>query len=214
MIGSPNTKVNPLVVYSTYIAVKLHFERGSYDAFKYNFKGPHKKISTFTKSKDKFVYEKLAIKYQKYDELIHFFLANFLAGNTWIRDMTDEAYIEWLGKIQSMSYRFNADMNKLYDYAVNHDLNFDECLKVNPASKSIAILNLLTKGIINEESVIIIDVLVGFLNRINKSTVSDPLGILSDAVYRMLQYKPFIRSRVNIAASKNTIINLFTDISK
>lgn len=214
MIGSPNTKVNPLVVYSTYIAVKLHFDRGSYDAFKYNFKGPHKKLSTFTKSKDKFVYEKLAVKYQKHDELIHFFLANILAGNTWIRDMTDEAYIEWLGKIQSMTYRFNADMNKLLDYAINHSLTFDECLKVNPASKSVPILTLLSKGVINAESVVSIDVLVGFLDRINKSTVSDPLGILSDTMYRLQQYKPFIRSRINIAASKNTIINLFTDISK
>jgi hypothetical protein len=214
MIVSANARANPLTVYSTYIAVKLHFERGSYDAFKYNFKGPHKKTQTFLKSKDKYVYEKLAQRYPKMNELIHFFLANILAGNTWIRDMTDEAYIEWLGRVQSMTYRFNTDMNKLREYAGDRELTFDECLVFNQATMQVPILSLMQKGIISEESVVAIDVLVGFLNRINKNPVSDPLGILSDTVYRLQQYKPFIRSRVNIAASKNSIINLFTDISK
>jgi hypothetical protein len=208
------TQVNPLTVYSAYIAVKLHFEKGSYDAFKYNFKGPSKRLSTFSKSKEKFVYEKLARKYPKHEDLVQFFVANILAGNTWIRDMTDEVFIEWLGKIQSMSYRFKADMNKLLDYAENQELSFDDLLMIRPSTKQVPILTLLAQGTISAESVVTIDVLVSFLKRINKSTVSDPLGILSETLYRLEQYKPFIRSRINTAAAKNCIINLFTEAGK
>lgn len=213
MTYSSNIRVNPFTVYSTYIAIKLHFDRGSYDAFKYNFKGPHKKNATLENSKDRYVYEKLAIKYPKQHDLIEFFLANNLANNKWIRDMTDDAYVEWLGKIQSMTYRFNTDMNNLVDFATDRDYTFDDCLKVNAASKSVPIISLFSKGIISEESIVTLDVLIDFLKSINKSTVSDPLGILSDTVYRMQQYKPFIRARINTAASKNIIINLFKDMS-
>lgn len=204
------TEVNPLVVYSTYIAIKLHFEKGSYDAFKFNFKGPQKKIGAFMKSNDRFAYEKIAKKYPNFQNLVFFLLANVLDGRTWIRDMTDEAYHVWTAKMQRMSYQFSTDMNFMHDYAVNHDLTFDECLLPNLSTNLVPILELHRKGNIQVESVIIIDVLVDFLSRINKKTLSDPLGVLSDRVYLMQQYKPFIKQRINVAASKNIIINLFS----
>lgn len=208
------TEVNPLVVYSTYIAIKLHFEKGSYDAFKFNFKGPQKKIGAFLKSNDRFVYEKIAKKYPNFQNLVWFLLANVLDGRTWIRDMSDDVYQLWVAKMQRMTYQFSTDMNVMHDYAVNHDLNFDECLLPNPSNKTIPIIELLRKGNIEIESVITIDVLVDFLSRINKKTLADPLGVLSDRVYLMQQYKPFIKQKINIAASKNIIINLFTDVNK
>lgn len=206
-------QVNPLVVYSTYIAIKLHFERGTYDAFKFNFKGPSRKISAFQKSPDRFVYERLARVYPNMTDLIQYILANVLAGNTWIRNMNDETYLLWVARIQRMQYQFSADMNTLRDYAINHELSFDDCLKPRAVSNEIAILELCRRGSIQVESVIIVDFLVGFLESINKKTLSDPLGILSDSVYRMQQYKPFIVSRINTAAVKNIIINLFTDVN-
>lgn len=207
------TEVNPLVVYSTYMAVKLHFERGSYDAFKFNFKGPSRKNSAFQKSPDRFAYEKLAKKYPNITDLIHYLLANVLDGRSWIRDMNEEVYLLWIARMQRMQYQFNTDMNTLCDYAINHKLSFDDCLKPHPSSNEVPILELCKRGSIQVESVIIVDFLVGFLSRINKKTLSDPLGILSDRVYMMQQYKPFIVPRINTAAVKNIIINLFTDVN-
>jgi hypothetical protein len=202
-------QVNPVIVYSTFMAVKLHFQPGSYDAFKYHFKVPVKK-GVF-QSNERFFYEKIAKKYSKYDDLVCFFLANVLDGNKWIGDMSDSTYLEWQGKMQSMKYHFNCDMNFLRDFADNHSLSFDDCLR---GTTDVPVLNLLMKQKIREESVIILDVLVGFLKHINKNLASDPLGILSDAVYRLQQYKPFLLPRINIAASKNHIINLFTSVDK
>lgn len=208
------TQVTPLVVYSTYIAVKLHFEKGSYDAFKYNFKGPQKKIAAFQKSNDRFAFEKIAKKYHNFSDLVFFLLANVLDGRMWIRDMSDEIYVLWTAKMQRLSYQFSADMQVLHDHAVNHELTFDDCLHPRPITNLVPILELLRKGRIQVESVIIIDVLVDFLSRINKKTVSDPLGLTNDKVYLMQQYTPFIKQRVNVAASKNIIINLFTVVGK
>lgn len=207
------TEVNPLTVYSTYIAIKLHFERGSYNAFKFNFKGPKRSLNTFLKSKDRYSYEKIAKKYPSMNDLIGYLLANILAGSTWIRDMDDETYLLWVAKMQRMQYQFSADMTVLSDYAFNHDLTFDDCLKVSRDGSSVPIIDLVKQGRIQVESAIIVDELVGFLAGINKSTVSDPLGILSDRVYMMQQYKPFIVSRINKSAAKNIIINLFTAVS-
>jgi hypothetical protein len=206
------TEVNPLTVYSTYIAIKLHFERGSYDAFKFNFKGPTRKLQNFLKNKDRFTYERIAKKYPVMNDLIGFLLANILAGNTWIRDMDDETYMLWVAKLQRLQYQFSADMNVLLDYAINHSLDFDACLSVRDDRQSVPIIDLVKSARIQVESALIIDHLVGFLARINKSTLSDPLGILSDRVYSMIQYKPFIVSRINTTASKNIIINLFTSV--
>jgi hypothetical protein len=207
-------EVNPLVVYSTFIAIKLHFEKGSYDAFKFNFKGPQKRMSAFLKSNDRYSYEKIAKKYHKFNDLIDFLLANTLAGRSWIREMCDEELFLWQAKMQRITYQFNIDMNVFKEYAIDHELNFDDCLRFNNSLGCVPLLELFRKGKINVESVITIDVLVGFLSSINKKTISDPLGVLSDRVYLMQQYKPFIKDRINIAASKNTVINLFTDVNK
>lgn len=202
--------VTPLVVYSTYIAVKLHFDRGTYDAFKFNFKGPTKKTIAFQKSPDRYVYEKLARKFPNILDLIYFLVANVLEGKKWIRDMDDETHLLWVAKMQRMQYQFSTDMNTMHDYAVNRLISFDDCLKPMPVSHKVPILELLQKESIQVESVIIVDVLVDFLSRINKNALHDPLGILSDRVYMMKQYKPFLVPKINNAACKNIIINLFT----
>lgn len=204
------TEVNPLVVYSTYMAIKLHFENGSYDAFKFQFKGPQRKLAAFLKSNDRFTYEKIARKYPHFQNLIDFLLANALDGRKWIRDMDDEVYQMWTAKIQRMTYQFNNDMTRMADYALDNKLTFDDCLKPNASTDRVPILDLFAKGAISAESVITIDVLVDFLKHINKKAMADPLGILSDKVYMLKQYKPFIIQKINVAASKNTIINLFS----
>jgi hypothetical protein len=144
------------------------------------------------------------------NDLIGFLLANTLSGNTWIRDMTDETYLLWVARMQRMQYQFSSDMNTLADYAINHELTFDDCLTVSRDGQSVPILDLVKQDRIQVESVIIIDVLVGFLSRIN--ILSDPLGILRDRIYIMQQYKPFIVSRVNKDAAKNVIIDRFSDL--
>ena len=206
--------VNPFTVFSAHHSIRLHFERGSYDAFKYKFKGPKIKPATFEKSRDRFWYEKIASKYRNdSNNLIDFLLSNHLVGNSWIRDCDNEVYLVWLGRIQSLTYTFNLDANKIHDYSINNDLQFDELFEINRYRK-VPVLDLLNRKMISEESVVILDSILNFLKPLNKQKGDDPLDILSDMVYRLRQYKPFLENRINKSAAKNTLQNLFTSNAK
>lgn len=206
--------VNPFTVFSVHHSIRLHFERGTYDAFKYNFKGPRIKPKTFEKSRDRFCYEKIAMKYRNdSDNLIDFLLANHLVGNSWIRDCDNDVYDIWLGRIQSLTYSFNLDANKIYDYSINNDISFDDLFVLNRYGK-VPILDLLKRNLISEESVVILDSILNFLKPINKHLEEDPLDLLSDTNYRLRQYRPFLEKRINKSAAKNTLQNLFTSNAK
>lgn len=201
--------MHPIDVYSTFMAIKLHFGAGKYDAFKFNFKGPKQKMSTFLKSRDRYTYEKLGKKFRNKSELIGYLLANYLEGNTWIGAMDEDTYQTWISKIQAMRYNFNTDIGVLSDYAENHGLSFDDCLIER--KNSVPVFDLYRKGRIRLETLVILDILLGYSSNINNGTMSDPLGILSDTVHLIKCYTPFIKDRVNVAASKNSIINVFTE---
>ena len=197
-------RTDPHSAYSTCISIRLHFDRGKYDAFKFNFKGPNRSRKAFDNSRDKFVYEKIARKYPRKVDLIEFMVANVLVGNTWIRDMNDDIYDEWLGRVQSMTYRFRNEVKKLTEATSS----FNDLLL--PCDGEVPIMTLLRRGEIQIETVVIIDALVDFLSNINTLSVPDPLNLLGDLVYKVEQYKPFILHRINKNAMKKILIELFT----
>ena len=61
--------MNSFEVYSTYVALKTHFSRKTYDYFKYN--GTVKvSIEKYNKRPDKYFFEKIAKKYNKEDTAV------------------------------------------------------------------------------------------------------------------------------------------------
>ena len=108
---STETGVAPFDVWSIYTSINLHFKKGgSYDAFKFNFKGPRLKRETFMANRNRYSFEKLARAYPKKNDLICYFMSNVIAGNVWINNMNDAVYSEWSSRIQSLDYRFNSEM--------------------------------------------------------------------------------------------------------
>ena len=114
--------------YETYIAIKIHFSSETYDAVK--FKGKVRaSIKSFNKRNDTYVFEKIATRYKK-DELVLFFIANFIHDNTYIRNLlnedANEKYKELQKTLQSMTYIFNNDVDYILSYIKTHDLAFDD----------------------------------------------------------------------------------------
>lgn len=114
--------------YETYIAIKIHFSSETYDAVK--FKGKVRaSVKSFNRRNDIHVFEKIASRYKK-DELILFFIANFIHDNTYIRNLlnedANERYKELQKTLQSMSYIFNNDFDYILSYIKTHDLAFDD----------------------------------------------------------------------------------------
>ena len=120
--------MEPFDAYKYYMAIKLHFESDSYDAPKYNFKTSISPQS-FWKRRDKYHFAKLSRKFNKPDELVDFYISQFVNGNKWVGDMFegDEYFTEWKRKKESLTYTFTNDINSLTE-RVNQ---FDELFSID-----------------------------------------------------------------------------------
>lgn len=110
--------MTPFDAYKTYLALKQHFSKPSYDYFKYAGKS-RASIESFNKRKDRYWFEK--ISRQKNDEEIKaFYVSNFISStdpsNIWIGEMIrsgESNYQEWLKRQQSLKYIFTQESQDL-----------------------------------------------------------------------------------------------------
>lgn len=190
-----------------YSACALHFKKeNKYDAFKFNFKGPRCKRETFESHRQRYVFEKCANTYKTKNDLLEYYLANFLQGNTWIGSMNNAVYESWCARIQSMAYRFKEEILNMS----NSGIHFDTYFEYDGAMPKI--YNLYAGGKISIETLTILDILVGYACRINKN-VSDPLGIVGDISHLVIAYKPFLRPLVDVKKYREIVYNLFTSVN-
>jgi hypothetical protein len=182
-----DARVSGFETWSIYMAIKLHFSEGNYDAFKFNFKGPRLKESTFQSRRDRYFFEKLAKRYIKKKVIIEYFLSNILAGQEWVGNMTDEVYILWTSKIQRLQYVFKEETST----CASHAENFDALFK--PQNGQIPLYSLYMSDKISLETLCILDILCNYSPRICR-TASDPMGIISTLTHKINNYNPFIRN--------------------
>lgn len=178
---------DPFESYKLYNALKLHFESDSYDALKYNFKTSIKATSFF-KRKDKFFFAKLAKTYEK--DLKEFYIANFKNDVKYVGDMLNEGgeryYRDHKKVMESLSYQFENDINKLHEM----DVEFDSLLEAEENNHPL-IVRLWMQDEILLETVVILDALTGFVERENKK-ISDTI-IWPDIYRKIMKYKPFVK---------------------
>ena len=178
---------DPFESYKLYNALKLHFETDGYDAIKYHFKTSIKPTSFF-KRKDKFFFAKLAKTYE--DELKEFYIANFKNDVKYVGDMLYEGgeryYRDHKKIMESLTYQFQTDINKLYDM----DVPFDSLLEAEENNHPL-IIKLWMQEEILLETVVILDSLLGFVERENKK-ITDTI-IWPDIYRKIMKYKPFVK---------------------
>ena len=178
---------DPFESYKLYNAIKLHFETDGYDAIKYHFKTSVKPTSFF-KRKDKFFFAKLAKTYE--NELKDFYIANFKNDVKYVGDMLNEGgekyYRDHKKIMESLTYQFQTDINKLYDM----DISFDELLVAEENNHSL-IIKLWMQEEVLLETVVILDSILGFVERENKK-ITDTI-IWPDIYRKIMKYKPFVK---------------------
>ena len=179
--------IDPFESYKLYNALKLHFETDSYDAIKYHFKTSVKPTSFF-KRKDKFFFAKLAKTYE--NELKEFYIANFKNDVKYVGDMLNEGgeryYRDHKKIMESLTYQFQTDINKLNDM----DVSFDSLLEAEENNHPL-IIKLWMQEEILLETVVILDSLLGFVERENKK-ITDTI-IWPDIYRKIMKYKPFVK---------------------
>lgn len=189
--------IEPFEAFRYYQALKLHFESDSYDAVKYNYKTSAKPQS-FWKRKDKYFFAKTGNKFNKIPDLINFYVAHFINDVKWIGEMDkDEQYTAWQKVMQSLSYRFETDINKLAEEVES----FDELFQGDPHP---LVITKLLEDEISLETVVILDRLTGFVQR---SKISETI-IWPDLKRKILKYRPFVN--VDEFKLKKVLLKVFT----
>ena len=176
----------PFDTYKTYLALKNHFTKESYDYHKYQGKS-RASLQSFYKRKDRFWFEKLSR--QKEDrEVIDFFVANFVSCSdpqtVWIGEMIKEGearYKSWQKRIQSLSYVFKEESQQLFD---NRFEEVFDCSKGHPL-----LLKMFLVGKISLETLVIYDRIFLFGKNFDKK-LKDP--VWETVSMRMKKYSPFL----------------------
>lgn len=177
-------RISEYDAYSLYMAIKLHFESKSYDAIKYNYK-TSVTPNSFWKRRDKYQFAKIAKKFDSREELINFYVANFVSGqSSWIGNMLEEEslYTDWKRKMESLSYLFNNDIQCLSD---KYD-SFDDLFRVDNNYPNI--INEYLEQSILLETVTIVNKLTKFLTSVK---VSDTI-LYPDIKSRIQKYESFV----------------------
>ena len=178
--------MQPFDAYSMYNALKLHFEQDSYDAVKYNFKSNVSSKSFFAR-KDKYFFAKLAKNYD--DKLLQYYIANFKNGVSYVGDMLNEGgetnFKEHMKIRESIHREFEKDINSLVDMDKEFD-SFFEAKQTHPL-----IIKLLMREEISLETVVILDSILGFMNREGKK-ITETI-IWPDISRKIRKYSPFVK---------------------
>ena len=183
----------PFDCYKTYIAMKSHFTKDSYDYQRYGNRLPRLKVTSFYKRKDRFFFEKMSRDFPD-KEIEEFFIANFISGtdpaSVYMADIIKngrQTYKEWQKRNQSLSYTFKEDIENIFEKKKVDDV-FD-CRKGHPP-----ILKSYLGKKTTLETMAICDIILGYGKDFDKR-LNDPVW---ETVSRKIKkYTPFLNINVS-----------------
>ena len=179
--------VDPYEVYIKYLALKSHFSDLNYDYFKYNGKVKAWR-STFDTRKDKYFFYKLSKK----KDPIEYLVANFIGSNDFyignIRaDESDQIYMDYKKRKESLSYIFKSDLSKMKE-------NFNDNIVV-PNNEHPYLLRLYMRGDISLETLTLINKCVNIFDYWDKELKDDIMW--PDIKLKAVKYDPFMSVDIN-----------------
>lgn len=176
-------------VYKTYLALKSHFTKKTYDYHKYCGKS-RASLQSFYKRKDRYFFERIS-RQKKDEEIKAYFVANFVECSDperlWIGDIIregEDVYEEWLKKTQSLSYLFKSETESFMNKK-----NFESLFDCKTGNHPEILKKYLQKSI-TIETITILDILLNFVKDFDKK-LTDP--IWNYVSLRIFKYKPFIQ---------------------
>jgi len=196
--------VNGFEVYKIYLAIKLHFtsKNQSYDYHRHAGKTTAR-LATFTKRRDRYFFHKLSRTYSDTD-IVNYFISNFTANtNLWVGDIIgktgDENFKSWSRRIEALHYYYEQDIEYILNM-ITDKLSFNDIFTSKQGQHPPILKYFLSKKI-NFETLIILDDILKFSKRLNKSIKET---VIWPKMYeRMIRYKPFLK--YNITKYKMTL---------
>lgn len=194
--------MNGYEVYKCYIALKNHFNSDTYDYFRYSGKTRANKI-TFQRRNDKHFFDVVA----RHKDPMHYILANIVESgpDLWVGDIANEQmaetnYNKWLGRQQSLTYRFKQDIDGIDD-------PLDNNLIVKDGQHPI-LLQMYVHNQVSMETLIILNDLCKFFGHWNRR-IEDK--VIWPRIYKTCKkYRPFLEFDKN--KFKQLVIDKFSDV--
>jgi hypothetical protein len=170
-----------------YLAVRSHFTRLDYDFFRFNGK-TRASESAFNKRKDIYTFKKLATKKDN-NELLYYFVSNFIMGADYIRQFTDRNYNQWKTTQESFTYKFKQDIDTLLNEIDQpYDKSFDTLFHAESGKHPILIRGYYGNEI-SLETLVVLNYCLGFVDNFNR-VLTDP--VWQDTSMRIVKYAPFL----------------------
>ena len=180
-------KVTPFECYKTYVAMKQHFTKDKYDYFKYGGKS-RASATSFKNRKDRYFFERMSRK-KSDEQIVQYFISNFIStedpSKVWIGEIIQNGetnFQDWQKRNQSLAYVFGDEIERVFKGS-----SFDSYFDGNGQHPKI--LKEYLKGEISIETLVILDKILGYVERFDKK-ILDPIW---DAVsLKIKKYKPFL----------------------
>jgi hypothetical protein len=193
--------MTPFQCYKTYLALKNHFGKSTYDYFKYAGKS-RASVASFEKRKDKYWFERIS-RQRDDNEIKEFFVANLVeaddSSSVWIGNVIrdgDTCYKEWQRRQQSLSYIFKEQSQEMLSSG-NLEQLFD-CSRQHPP-----VLKMFLSGKICIETLVIWDKIFLFRNNFDKKLL-DPVWELMSL--KIQKYSPFLN--IDVEDYKKVLRNI------
>lgn len=174
-----------------YIALKLHFTKEKFNVFenKGHIKGSY---AAFDARNDKYLFEKLAKKFPKDQDIIQFIVANLSIGNDNIiygMEEAEENYIQWIKRKQSITHTFLNDINTIQLESEKNNFNLDQIINCT-LNQFPYIIKLYLGKLICMESIVILN---DFVPMIAKWKQEPSLILLENDILRIEKLKGFVK---------------------
>ena len=185
-------KVTPFECYKTYVAMKQHFTKDKYDYFKYGGKS-RASATSFNNRKDRYFFERMSRK-KSDEQIVQYFISNFIStedpSKVWIGEIIkneETNFQDWQKRNQSLAYVFGDEIERVFKGS-SFDSYFDS------SGQHPKILKEYLKGELSIETLVILDRILGYVERIDKKILDPIWGAVS---LKIKKYKPFLNIDVS-----------------
>lgn len=184
------TLMEPFEVYRSYLALRLHFTTDKYDVIKMKGRVRASKQSFFKRT-DLFAIKKISEEYSD-KEVVDFLVANFISGDRWGGVFDTEAkqnYIAWKKRMESITYTFKNDVDKLINYSEKHNIDFNDIF-ISKNNQHPIFFKLYLRKTLSIETLVILNKLNNYINELDKVLSSDLMWPDTSRIIK--KYSPFV----------------------
>jgi len=172
-----------------YLALKAHFQTDEYDVVKMQgrIRASRKSFEGLGKE---FAFRRLIKLYDTEEAVCNFMVANFIDGSRWGGVFDVEAakkYMAWARRNQSLSYVFEQDLARLREEMTDDGIT--DMFKHDTGTHPF-ILRAFLRNSIAPESLIVINKITGFANRLN---IADTDPVWPNIKRLIRKYSPFVK---------------------